>query len=203
MIDDGFDRDCSPTVMPRQSVLAANMRDSLKELGVDFTDHNFRDTPDRWAKWIMEYTVHNGTTIEDILRPVFPEDHHELVMVRDVEFVSLCAHHLLPFRGTAAVGYVPNEHGQVVGISKLARALQFYAKRFTLQERITTQLADGLMRVLAPKGAMVVIRAEHQCMTIRGVRTHESSTVTSAVRGIFEENYRGCRDEFLKLAGIG
>jgi GTP cyclohydrolase I len=162
-------------------------------------DENFENTPNRVAKWLMEYTVKPGEELVDILQPRFPEEHHELVIVKDVGFTSLCAHHMLPFRGTAAVGYIPR--GTVVGLSKLARAVTFFAQRLTLQERITKQLADGLMTCLEPLGVMVVLQAEHQCMTIRGVKDPNASTITSAVRGVFKENPEGQREEFLRLIG--
>src|SRR6202044_1315130 len=112
-------------------------------------------------------------------------NHDELVLVRDIEVYSTCEHHLVPFFGLANIGYIPNEKGQITGLSKLARLVDVYARRPQVQERMTTQIADGLMNVLEPRGVLVVIEAEHLCMSMRGVRKPGAKTVTSAVRGCF------------------
>lgn len=169
----------------------------LQLLGIDTNDSNFDDTPMRVAEWLIEYQAKKGVGLEDILTPRFKEEHKELVLVKDISFTALCAHHMLPFVGRAAVGYIPD--GTVVGLSKLVRATRFFAERLTLQERITQELADGIMNVLAPKGVMVVIEADHMCMQIRGVRDPHVKTTTSAVRGVFLDNTLNSRDEFLAL----
>jgi len=171
----------------------------LRVLGYDLGDANFKKTPIRVARWLQEYQAPKDLNeeIEKVLQPVFPSEFDELVMVRDISFTSLCAHHLLPFRGVASVGYIPAQG--VVGISKLARVARLCAARATLQEQITIDIANGIDRVLRPKGVMVVLQAEHQCMTIRGVRDPGCQTVTSAVRGVFLNNTKGSKDEFLRL----
>ena len=118
----------------------------------------------------------------------FEADHDEMVMVRDIALTSMCEHHLVPFIGKAHVAYIPNNDGRVTGLSKLARLVDAYAKRPQVQERLTTQIADEIERTLQPRGVLVVIEAEHLCMSMRGVRKPGASTVTSAVRGLFREN---------------
>jgi GTP cyclohydrolase I len=120
---------------------------------------------------------------EDVLTTTFDLGHDELILVRDIEMYSCCEHHLVPFHGYAHIGYIPAEEGRITGLSKLARLVDVYAKRPQVQERLTTQIADALMRILEPQGAIVVIEAEHLCMTMRGVRKPGSRTITSAVRG--------------------
>ncbi len=118
----------------------------------------------------------------------FAADHDEMVMVRDIDLVSMCEHHLAPFVGKAHVAYIPSDDGRIAGLSKLARLVEGFARRPQVQERLTTQIADTLERVLKPRGVLVVIEAEHQCMSMRGVRKPGTTTVTSAVRGLFRDN---------------
>lgn len=120
---------------------------------------------------------------EDVLSTTFDIGHDELVLVRDIEVYSTCEHHLVPFFGVAHVGYIPNQSGQITGLSKLARLVDVYAKRPQVQERLTTQVAEALMAVLQPRGAIVVVECEHLCMSMRGVRKPGARTMTSAVRG--------------------
>jgi GTP cyclohydrolase I len=127
---------------------------------------------------------------EDVLTTIFDADHDEMVLVRDIEMYATCEHHLAPFFGHAHVGYIPNEKGQITGLSKLARLVDIFARRPQVQERMTSQIADALMNVLEPRGVIVVIEAEHLCMTMRGVRKPGAMTVTSAVRGIFLDSDR-------------
>ena len=127
---------------------------------------------------------------EDVLTTVFDADHDEMVIVRDIEVYGTCEHHLVPFIGVAHIGYIPNEKGQITGLSKLARLVDVYAHRPQVQERMTSQIADALMEVLEPRGALVVIEAEHLCMSMRGVRKPGAKTVTSAVRGIMRDRDR-------------
>jgi GTP cyclohydrolase I len=121
----------------------------------------------------------------DVLTTVFDADHEEMVLVRDIEMYSTCEHHLVPFFGRAHVGYIPNEKGQITGLSKLARLVDLYARRPQVQERMTSQIADAMMQTLEPRGVIVIIEAEHLCMSMRGVRKPGAKTVTSAVRGSF------------------
>ena len=131
----------------------------------------------------------------------FEAGHDEMVMVKDIPFYSMCEHHLLPFVGQAHVAYVPGEHGKITGLSKLARLVEAYARRPQVQERLTSQVADKLMQALDPRGALVVIEAEHLCMSMRGVQKPGSLTLTSAVRGLFLSD--ATRAEALQLLGIG
>lgn len=124
---------------------------------------------------------------EDVLTTTFDIGHDEMVLVRDIEMYSTCEHHLVPFHGVAHIGYIPGDDGRITGLSKLARLVDVYAKRPQVQERLTTQIADSLVRILEPRGAIVVIQAEHMCMSMRGVRKPGSKTVTSAVRGVFHQ----------------
>jgi GTP cyclohydrolase I len=127
---------------------------------------------------------------EEVLTSIFDADHDEMVLVRDIEVHSTCEHHLTPFIGLAHIGYIPNEKGQITGLSKLARLVDIYARRPQVQERMTSQVADALMTVIEPRGVIVVVEAEHLCMTMRGVRKPGAKTLTSAVRGVFRDSDR-------------
>jgi GTP cyclohydrolase I len=135
---------------------------------------------------------------EDVLTTVFDADHDEMVIVRDIEVYSTCEHHLVPFHGVAHVGYIPNDRGEITGLSKLARLVDVFARRPQVQERMTSQIADAMDRILEPRGVIVVVECEHLCMSMRGVRKPGSKTVTSAVRGIFRTKDR-TRAEALSL----
>jgi GTP cyclohydrolase IA len=148
------------------------------------------DTPARVARMYAEQFAGLRQRPEDVLTTVFDSEHDEIVLVRDIELYSMCEHHLVPFFGKAHIGYIPNEKGKITGLSKLARLVDVYARRPQVQERMTSQVADALMRVLEPRGVFVVLEAEHLCMSMRGVRKPGAKTVTSAVRGIFRENAR-------------
>jgi GTP cyclohydrolase I len=173
----------------------AAVRDLLAALGVDATAEDLADTPRRVAKMYEELLTprpFNPTTFAN-------EDRYdELVLARDIPFVSLCAHHMLPFHGVAHVGYLPGE--RIVGLSKLARVVAYFSRSLQVQERLTKQVADWLDEELSPRGAGVVIRATHQCMTIRGVQAAGSTTVTSTMSGLLRENL-ATREEFLALCG--
>ncbi|SDH80025.1 GTP cyclohydrolase I [Sinosporangium album] len=164
------------------------VREILLAIGEDPDRDGLRATPARVARAYAEQFAGLGLTPEDVLTTVFDADHDEMILVKDIEVFSTCEHHLLPFHGVAHVGYVPNEKGQITGLSKLARLVDVYARRPQVQERMTSQIADGLMRVLEPRGVIVVIEAEHMCMTIRGVRKPGAKTTTSAVRGSFRDS---------------
>ncbi|WP_336207501.1 GTP cyclohydrolase I FolE [Nonomuraea sp. LPB2021202275-12-8] len=161
------------------------VREILHAIGEDPDRDGLLDTPARVARAYAEQFSGLGQVPEDVLTKVFEVDHDEMVLVRDIEVYSTCEHHLVPFHGVAHVGYIPNESGQVTGLSKLARLVDVFARRPQVQERMTSQIADSLMRVLEPRGVIVVVECEHLCMTMRGVRKPGAKTVTSAVRGDF------------------
>jgi len=164
------------------------VREILVAIGEDPDRDGLIDTPARVARAYAEQFSGLSQHPEDVLGTVFDADHDELILVRDIEVYSTCEHHLVPFFGTAHVAYIPNEKGQITGLSKLARLVDVYARRPQVQERMTSQIADALMRVLEPRGALVVIEAEHLCMSMRGVRKPGAKTVTSAVRGIIRDS---------------
>ncbi len=161
------------------------VREILLAMGEDPERDGLRDTPARVARAYAEQFAGLGMTPADVLTTVFDAGHDEMVLVRDIEVYSTCEHHLVPFFGRAHVGYIPNEKGQITGLSKLARLVDLYARRPQVQERMTTQIADALMDTLEPRGVVVIIEAEHLCMSMRGVRKPGAKTVTSAVRGCF------------------
>jgi GTP cyclohydrolase I len=166
------------------------VREILAAIGEDPDRDGLRETPARVARAYAEQFSGLAQGPEDVLGTVFDADHDELILVRDIEVYSTCEHHLVPFFGRAHVAYIPNEKGQITGLSKLARLVDVYARRPQVQERMTSQIADALMRVLEPRGALVVIEAEHLCMSMRGVRKPGAKTVTSAVRGIIRDSAR-------------
>ena len=181
----------------RNVALEEHLTQVLGALDLSTEDPNIVRTPERVAKWLTEYNEYVETDLSEILGVRFPTEHAELVIISKIAFDALCAHHMLPFRGTASIGYIPKD--EVIGLSKIPRALRYYAKRITLQEDITQQLADGLMHYLNPLGVIAVLRAEHQCMSLRGIKDTNAVTTTSAVRGVFLTNDKNCKDEFLKL----
>ena len=174
------------------------VREILLAIGEDPDRDGLRDTPARVARAYAEQFAGLGQRPENVLTTVFDAGHDEMVLVRDIEVYATCEHHLLPFFGVTHVGYIPNEKGQLTGLSKLARLVDLYARRPQVQERMTSQIADGLMSVLEPRGVIVVIEAEHLCMAMRGVRKPGAKTVTSAVRGSFRDN-TGTRAEAMSL----
>ncbi len=161
------------------------VREILFAIGEDPDRDGLRDTPARVARAYAEQFAGLGLNASDVLTTVFDADYDEMVIVRDIELYSTCEHHLVPFIGVAHVGYVPNEKGQITGLSKLARLVDVFARRPQVQERMTSQIADALMDTLDPRGVIVIIEAEHLCMSMRGVRKPGAKTVTSAVRGCF------------------
>lgn len=172
------------------------MHEMIEAIGEDPLREGLVDTPARVGRMYAE--LFGGLRIDptDYLRVGFEASHDEMVILRDIPFYSVCEHHFMPFHGVAAVGYIP--HGRVVGISKLARLVDGYARRPQLQERLTTQVADALMNTLQPDGVAVVIEAEHLCMTQRGIKKPGSRMITSATRGTFRED-EVTRSEFLSL----
>ncbi|CCM62358.1 MULTISPECIES: GTP cyclohydrolase I FolE [Candidatus Microthrix] len=188
-----------PTSVDLPRVEAA-VRELLDAIGEDAERNGLLDTPARVARMYAEVC---GGLHEDPrrhLRTTFDADHDEMIMVRDIAFHSLCEHHLVPFFGRAHVAYIPNEEGRITGLSKLARLTLGYARRPQVQERLTTQIAEGIEEVLAPRGVLVVVEAEHLCMAMRGVRSPGATTVTSAVRGLFRTDV-AARAEAMGLIG--
>ncbi|WP_124055328.1 GTP cyclohydrolase I FolE [Arcanobacterium ihumii] len=161
--------------------------DLLVAVGEDPTRDGLRDTPDRMARAYREIFAGLEGDPSDVLETTFDIDHQELILVRDIPMYSVCEHHLLPFHGVAHVGYIPGSDGKVTGLSKLARLVEGFSRRPQVQERITTNVADALMERLHARGVMVVVEAEHMCMSMRGVRKPGSRTVTSAVRGCLRD----------------
>ena len=178
------------------------VRELLAAMGEDPEREGLRDTPARVARAYAELTQGLRQTAEDVLTTTFDLGHDEMILVRDIELWSMCEHHLVPFTGVAHVGYIPAETGKITGLSKLARLVDVYAKRPQVQERLTTQVADSLMEILEARGVIVVIEAEHLCMTMRGVKKAGARTITSAVRGSFLKN-QATRAEAMALIHSG
>ena len=166
----------------------AAVRELLIALGEDPERPGLLDTPARVARSYREMFAGLYTEPDAVLDTTFDEGHQELVLVRDIPLYSTCEHHLVAFHGVAHVGYIPGPTGRVTGLSKLARLVDLYAKRPQVQERLTSQVADAVMRKLTPRGAIVVVEAEHLCMAMRGIRKPGASTTTSAVRGLFQSS---------------
>jgi GTP cyclohydrolase IA len=160
------------------------VRELLVAIGEDPERDGLRDTPGRVARAYREMFAGLWQTPEEVLSTTFDLGHDELVLVKDIELYSYCEHHLVPFHGVAHVGYIPSVDGRITGLSKLARLVDVYAKRPQVQERLTTQVADALVRILKPRGVIVVVECEHLCMSMRGIRKPGAKTVTSAVRGM-------------------
>jgi GTP cyclohydrolase I len=166
------------------------VREILLAIGEDPGRDGLIDTPARVARAYAEQFAGLRQRPEDVLTKIFDADHDEMVLVRNIELYSTCEHHLVPFFGVAHIGYIPNEKGQITGLSKLARLVDLYSRRPQVQERMTSQIANALEAVLEPRGVIVVIEAEHLCMSMRGVRKPGARTVTSAVRGVFRDSAR-------------
>ncbi|MGE2834149.1 GTP cyclohydrolase I FolE [Mycobacterium sp. SMC-4] len=176
----------------------AAVRELLIAVGENPDREGLVDTPARVARAYREIFAGLYTDPDDVLKTMFDEQHDELVLVKDIPMYSTCEHHLVSFHGVAHVGYIPGEDGRVTGLSKLARVVDLYAKRPQVQERLTAQVADALMRRLDPRGVIVVIEAEHLCMAMRGIRKPGAVTTTSAVRGQFKTD-KASRAEALEL----
>ena len=187
----------SPPAPPADPV-ADHVREMLDALGEDPERQGLIRTPERVAAAMRWLTRGYGETAADVVGDaLFEESHDSMIMVRDIELYSLCEHHMLPFFGRAHVAYIPN--GRIVGLSKVARVVDVFARRLQVQERLTDQIADALMEILEPQGVGVVIEAAHFCMMMRGEEKQNSRTVTSALRGIFRDDSK-TRVEFLRLA---
>jgi GTP cyclohydrolase I len=177
------------------------VRRELELIGEDPERDGLLKTPLRVARSMAFLTQGYNSSAEDVVgKGIFKEEHDNMIMVRDIEVYSLCEHHMLPFFGKAHVAYIPN--GRIVGLSKIPRIVDVYARRLQVQERLTEQIAEGLCRVLTPSGVGVVIEAYHLCMMMRGVEKQNSKTITSALTGVFREDPK-TRDEFLRLAHNG
>ncbi len=186
-------------IAPAVPALEEHVRGLLAGLGEDPEREGLLKTPERVAKALRFLTTGYGLTARDAIGDALfeAEAHDNMVLVRDIEFYSLCEHHMLPFFGKAHVAYIPDGH--IVGLSKLARVVDVFARRLQVQERLTDQVADALEEVLRPKGVGVVLEAAHFCMMMRGVEKQNSSTLTSSLRGVFRTD-AATRDEFLRLA---
>lgn len=171
--------------MVDQEKIRESVRLFLEGIGEDVTREGLAETPDRIARMCTELFSGMETDAREPLSRVFSVDSDEMVMEKDILFYSMCEHHMLPFYGKAHIAYIPER--RVVGLSKLARTVEVYARRLQIQEQMTGQIADDIMKYLAPRGVMVVLEAEHMCMTMRGVKKPGSKTVSIATRGVFEE----------------
>jgi GTP cyclohydrolase I len=185
-----------------QPVDLARIERAVHEILIAIGEDPLRDglvkTPARVARSLAEQFAGLRQRPEDVLTTVFDADHDEMIIVKDIEVYSTCEHHLVPFHGVAHVGYIPNEKGEITGLSKLARVVDLFAKRPQVQERMTSQIADAIQEILEPRGVIVVVECEHLCMSMRGVRKPGARTVTSAVRGAFRSSDR-TRAEALRL----
>ena len=191
----------TPANKESNSELEKLVRRQLELIGEDPTREGLDRTPARVARSLKFLTQGYASSAEEVVgKGIFKEDHDNMIMVRDIELYSLCEHHMLPFFGKAHVAYIPN--GKIVGLSKIPRIVDVYARRLQVQERLTEQIAEGLCRVLNPSGVGVVIEAYHLCMMMRGVEKQNSKTITSSLRGAFREDPK-TRDEFLRLAHNG
>ncbi len=181
----------------RDKTLETLVRDMLQQLGENPEREGLLDTPKRVSRAMHFLTSGYNLTVEEVVREaLFEEKCEEMVIVKDVEFYSLCEHHMLPFFGRAHVGYLPR--GRVIGLSKIARVVDVFARRLQVQERLTTQIASGLLEVLNAHGVAVVLEASHFCMVMRGVQKQNSKTVTSSMLGAFRDDSRS-RAEFMEL----
>jgi GTP cyclohydrolase IA len=186
---------------PQGQPFAEKIREIIAALGEDAGREGLLKTPERVEASLRFLTQGYCMTVEQVIGDaVFEETHQSMIMVRDIELYSLCEHHMLPFFGRAHVAYIPN--GKILGLSKVARIVDVFARRLQVQERLTDEIADSIMDVLKPTGVGVVIEAAHFCMMMRGVEKQNSRAVTSAVRGIFRDDSK-TRDEFLRLAHGG
>lgn len=185
-----------------QPRIEAAVREILAAIGEDPERDGLLKTPARVARMYAEVCAGLHQNPDEHLQTSFEAEHDEMVMVRDIPLYSLCEHHLAPFIGKAHVAYIPGTDGRVIGLSKFARLVDGYARRLQVQERLTGQIADAMQTSLDPKGVMVVIEAEHLCMSMRGVKQAGSTTVTSAVRGLFRTNV-ATREEAMRFIQKG
>jgi GTP cyclohydrolase IA len=184
---------------PNRDKIIKNMRSTLELLGEDPTREGLKNTPGRYAKSMEFLTSGYGKKTKDVIgNALFEEGSSEMVIIRDIELFSLCEHHMLPFYGKAHVAYIPD--GKIIGLSKIPRLIDMYARRLQVQERLTSQISSELMKVLKPQGVAVIIEAFHLCMMMRGVEKQNSYTITSSMQGVFRE-HEATRKELLHLLG--
>jgi GTP cyclohydrolase IA len=188
-----------PVDLPRIERAVAEI---LAAIGEDPTREGLADTPGRVARMYAEIFSGLRENPGEHLKVTFEAHHDEMVMVKDIDVYSMCEHHLLPWHGRAHVAYIPNDDGRITGLSKLTRLVEGFARRPQVQERLTTQVADAIEEVLTPAGVLVVVEAEHLCMSMRGVRKPGAITVTSAVRGVFRDN-AATRNEAMSFVRAG
>jgi GTP cyclohydrolase I len=197
MSNQNLDWEIAESKSPRNDRLKTIVTDLIREIGEDPARKGLLRTPERVATAYRYFTDGYDKDVESLLKgALFAEDYNEMVIVRDIDFYSLCEHHLLPFFGRCHVAYIPN--GKIVGLSKLPRVVDVFARRLQVQERMTQQIADAIQSVLNPLGVGVVCEARHMCMMMRGVQKQNSITTTSAMVGEFSENAK-TREEFLRL----
>jgi GTP cyclohydrolase I len=178
--------------------IAKAVREILEAIGEDPDRDGLADTPERVARMYAEICSGIHEEPGEHLTVTFEAQHDEMVLVRDIPIYSLCEHHMVPFIGMAHVAYIPGADGRITGLSKVARRVEGFSRRLQVQEKLTAQIADAMERTLEPRGVMVVVEAEHLCMSMRGVRKSGSSTVTSAVRGLFRQNI-ATREEAMRF----
>jgi GTP cyclohydrolase I len=194
---DGHQAQIYPTVDENNELMMAAVRQILESVGEDSEREGLLKTPKRVAEAMRFLTQGYNQSLESLVNgAIFDEGHNEMVLVRDIDFFSLCEHHMLPFMGRAHVAYIPNQ--KVVGLSKLARIVEMYSRRLQVQERLTRQIAEAIQEILEPRGVAVVMEATHMCMVMRGVQKPGSWTVTSAMVGVFDQEQK-TREEFLNL----
>ena len=190
----------TPMDLPR---IEKAVREILEAIGEDPGREGLQDTPARVARAYAEICSGIHEDPSDHLTVTFESNHDEMVMVRDISFSSSCEHHLVTFQGRAHVAYIPGEDGRITGLSKIARLVEGYSRRPQVQEHLTVQIADAMERTLEPRGVMVIIEAEHLCMSMRGVQKAGSTTVTSAVRGLFRDNISTRQEAMRFVTGRG
>jgi GTP cyclohydrolase I len=194
--------DLVPLTTPVDQTRIENaVREILLAIGEDPERDGLKKTPSRVARAYVELAQGMRESAEEVLSTTFDLGHEELIIVRDIEFQSLCEHHMLPFHGVAHIGYIPGTDGRITGLSKLARLVEVFARRLQVQERLTSQIADAMTEILNPAGVLVVVDAEHLCMSMRGVRKPGARTVTSAVRGQLRD--AATRAEAMALLHLG
>jgi GTP cyclohydrolase I len=192
----------APPLAPRTNEVALKMKGILTALGEDPKREGLLDTPKRYAKSMEFLTSGYGKTAKSVVgSALFKESTSEIVIVRDIELFSLCEHHLLPFYGKAHVAYIPNGH--IIGLSKVPRIVDVFARRLQVQERLGTQIATALEEILNPLGVAVIIEANHLCMMMRGVEKQNSTTITSSLRGEFKNNDTTRKELLALLSGLG
>ncbi len=182
--------------------IAEGVKMILDGIGENSSREGLIRTPERVADMYEEIFSGLDKDPSDVLGPMFDENHDEIILIKDIPFYSVCEHHLVPFVGKAHIAYAPNKSGKIVGLSKLTRVLEIVAKRPQIQERLTSIIANSIMERIKPRGVMVIVEAEHLCMSMRGVRKPNTLTVTSAVRGLFKDN-PASRSEVLSLIHNG